>query len=63
MEKLVSFLVPSEVDLKLERIPSWLDIKIHQSTGGFPHWEDWTRQQKKQFEEVAGPIMQILGYD
>ncbi len=63
MERVISFLVPPKANLKLEKIPSWLGKKIHQSSGGFPHWKNWTRQQKEQYEEIAGPLMQDLGYD
>lgn len=40
----------------------WLEKKIHQSSDGFPSWEKWTVEEKKQFEQICGPLMEKLGY-
>lgn len=40
----------------------WLERKIHQSADGFPGWEDWTKEQKRHFELLCGPLMEKLGY-
>jgi hypothetical protein len=29
----------------------------------FPSWENWTEEQKNQFNEICGPLMKKLGYD
>ena len=31
-------------------------------TSTFPAWEDWTDEQKCQFEAICGPVMSDLGY-
>jgi hypothetical protein len=31
-------------------------------TGDFPHWKDWTNEQKEQFEKIAGEHMREIGY-
>lgn len=40
----------------------WLEKKIHQSTDGFPGWEKWSAEEKKQFEQICGPLMEKLAY-
>jgi hypothetical protein len=40
----------------------WLEKKIHQSSEKFPGWEKWTAEQKRQFEQMCGPLMEKLGY-
>lgn len=40
----------------------WLEKKIHQSADGFPAWDQWTKEQKNQFEQICGPLMEKLGY-
>ena len=32
------------------------------SMGDFPHWKDWTDEQKEQFERIAGEHMREIGY-
>jgi hypothetical protein len=39
-----------------------LEHRIHQSSEGFPAWENWTNEQKRQFEHICGPFMEKLGY-
>ncbi len=29
----------------------------------FPPWEEWSSQQKRQFQEICGDVMQALGYE
>jgi hypothetical protein len=40
----------------------WLEQKIHQSSNEFPAWEKWTSEQKHQFGQICGPMMEKLGY-
>jgi len=40
----------------------WLDRKIHESPNEFPAWEKWPTDQKRQFEQICGPLMEELGY-
>jgi hypothetical protein len=40
----------------------WLERKIHQSSEGFPEWGEWTKNQKNQFEQICGRLMDNLGY-
>jgi hypothetical protein len=40
----------------------WLDRRIHESTGGFPAWPEWTIEQKTRFEDICGPFRRELGY-
>jgi hypothetical protein len=45
-----------------EALDGWLDRKIHKSSGDFPAWPEWSTQQKQQFTEICGPLMEELGY-
>jgi hypothetical protein len=52
----------------IEPVPSqaldgWLDRKIHGSSGEFPAWPNWSAQQKEQFIQICGPLMESLDYD
>jgi len=40
----------------------WLERKINQSSTNFPAWENWSKDQKRQFEEICGPLMEDQGY-
>jgi hypothetical protein len=65
LKELVTFAV-SQPGIDSERIGStdgWLERKIHQSTEGFPAWENWTSDQKSHFEGLCGPLMEKLGYE
>jgi hypothetical protein len=44
------------------KIDGWLEHKIHQSSNQFPNWKKWTTDQKCQFKEMCGPLMEELGY-
>lgn len=33
-----------------------------QARGPFPHWRQWTAEQQRQFDEIAGEQMSVLGY-
>lgn len=64
LNKLVAF-ATSQPDIDLDQIGStegWLERKVHQSEEGFPSWDDWTQEQKYQFERICGPLMGKLGY-
>ena len=63
MKRMISFLVPSNTNPRFEIIPSWLGKKVHQSAGGFPVWENWTSDQKQQFKNISGSLMNELGYE
>jgi len=43
-------------------VQGWLEQKIHKSSEGFPAWENWTNEQKRQFEHICGPLMEKLRY-
>ena len=47
---------------RIGAIDGWLERKIHQSSAKFPAWENWTLDQKCQFEQMCGPLMKKLGY-
>ena len=47
---------------RIGKTDGWLDRKIHESSNEFPAWEKWTTDQKRQFEQICGPLMEILGY-
>ncbi len=46
----------------LKKTDGWLDQKIHPSSNQFPAWQEWTAQQKNQFDEICGPLMSRLNY-
>lgn len=46
----------------IDRTDGWLERKIHMSSNQFPGWEKWTTEQKHQFEQICGPLMEKLGY-
>jgi hypothetical protein len=64
LDDLVSFATSSSgFDVSLLRSTrGWLERKIHQSSDGFPAWENWTTDQKRKFENVCGSLMEKLGY-
>jgi hypothetical protein len=47
---------------RIGRTDGWLEQKIHQSSNEFPAWEKWTPEQRRQFEQMCGPLMEKLGY-
>jgi hypothetical protein len=62
-------LVAFATDFEGRRAPSaaaldgWLDRRVNVSQDSFPHWEDWSAEQKRQFHAICGPLMDELGYD
>ncbi len=44
-------------------LDGWLDKKIHKSTSlQFPAWENWSVEQKMQFDNICGDLMRRLNY-
>lgn len=43
-------------------VDGWLDQQIHKSSRQFPAWSEWTIEQRRQFKEIAGPLMERVGY-
>jgi hypothetical protein len=64
LNDLVSFVtdLPGITPGDLKQTTGWLDQKIHQSSSKFPGWDQWTTEQRHQFEEICGPMMKKLGY-
>lgn len=64
LEDLVNFAtsLPGLDQDDLGSTAGWLERKIHQSSDGFPAWENWTREQRKIFEQTCGSLMEKLGY-
>jgi hypothetical protein len=54
--------MPGVDPVPAEALDGWLDRKIHKSSGDFPAWPEWSTQQKQQFTEICGPLMEELGY-
>ena len=65
LNELVSFATtfPGISPLQLGSTKGWLEKKINKSENNPNEWEKWTREEKHQFEDICGPIMQKLGYD
>jgi hypothetical protein len=63
-DELISFAVslPGIMNEKLGPTKGWLEQKVHQSSSQFPGWEQWTKDQKQQFEKICGYQMEKLGY-
>jgi len=55
--------MPGVDPVPAEALDGWLDRRIHKSSGGFPAWSEWSTQQKQQFIEICGPLMEELGYE
>ena len=36
--------------------------KVHGSSGGFPHWRDWSPLQARTLQHFCGPLMEALEY-
>ena len=64
LNDLVTFatLLPSINKERLGKTDGWLDHKIHGSSNEYTGWENWTLEQKIQFEQICGPLMKKLGY-
>jgi len=65
LDDLVSFAVslPGVDSGSLKQTDGWLEQKVHQSSSKFPGWEEWTKDQSRQFERICGPLMEKLGYE
>jgi hypothetical protein len=65
LDELLTFFtsLPGITRTQLQKTDGWLERKIHQSTNEFPGWQEWTDNQKKQFDEICGPLMNELGYN
>jgi hypothetical protein len=44
-------------------LDGWLDRRINASSAGFPAWEAWSAEQKRQFGAICGELMGKLGYE
>jgi len=55
--------LPNIDPTKLGKTDGWLKKKVHQSSNRFPRWQEWTKEQRGQFEEICGSLMNELGYN
>jgi hypothetical protein len=64
LDQLIDFAItlPTISPNSIGRADGWLENKIHTSTGIFPAWDNWKKEQKRQFEQICGPAMKKLGY-
>lgn len=64
LNDLVTFAIslPGIDPRRIGKTDGWLDRKVHESSNEFPAWEKWTTDQKRQFEQICGPLMEELGY-
>jgi len=64
LEELLAFstALPSINTTQLRNTNGWLERKVHQSSNEFPSWQEWTKEQKGQFETICGHLMITLGY-
>jgi hypothetical protein len=44
-------------------LDGWLDREIHKSSGQFPVWPNWSKEQRRLFKDICGPLMERLGYN
>jgi hypothetical protein len=54
--------IPGVEPIPPEALEGWLDRRIHKSIGDFPAWTEWSPEQKRQFTEICGSLMEALGY-
>jgi hypothetical protein len=54
--------VPGHGSPAVGALDGWLDRKIHRSSGSFPPWPSWSKEQRRTFREICGPLMERLGY-
>ena len=47
---------------QISSMEGWLERQSHQSAGGFPVWESWTKENKTHFNLLCGSLMERLGY-
>ena len=64
LSELLNFVteLPNVHAINLETLEGWLEHRIHESSGDFPTWENWSSEQKQLFEDICGPLMKHLGY-
>jgi hypothetical protein len=64
LTELVNFTtdIPAIDSIPAKALDGWLDRKVHKSSGAFPAWEEWTRDQQETFVSMCGPMMKQLGY-
>lgn len=65
LNELITFAISlSNIDSKsIKQSDGWLERKIHMSSSEFPTWDNWTSDQKKQFDHICGSLMAELGYE
>lgn len=65
LAELVRFLtaIVQREETPSDLLEGWLERKIHGSTGDFPSWRDWPKDQRRQFRTICGPLMDQLGYE
>jgi hypothetical protein len=65
LTELVDFVtdMPGVDPVPTKGLDGWVDRKIHKSSKDFPAWPEWSVQQKQQFVEICGPLMEELGYE
>lgn len=63
LQELVTF-ATSFPDVRLSRqgFNTCLEQEVHGSSTGFPRWEDWSIDQKRQYRATCGALMERLGY-
>lgn len=61
---MLSFLssLPDIGPIPYDTFKAWIDQPAHKSEAKFPSWENWTVDQKQQFQLICGPLMEKLAY-
>jgi hypothetical protein len=64
LKELVDFAIdlPEISTTQISKAEGWLKKKVHMSSKDFPAWDNWTSEQKEQFQQICGPLMEKLGY-
>ncbi len=64
LDELVEFAtdMPMLKNIKLGTTQGWLETKINQSDNNAGSWQNWTREEKQQFDTICGPLMEKIGY-
>jgi hypothetical protein len=55
--------MPGVQPISTEKLEGWLDRRVHESSGSFPNWFEWSAQQNQRFSKICGPLMKELGYE
>jgi hypothetical protein len=65
LNDLISFTTsqPGIDPTRIGNTAGWLERRSHQSSQGFPTWDNWTKDQRQQFEQHCGALMNKLGYE